>query len=88
MNLHYILEIDIWDSILGCECEFKIFDDNIKCNIKPFTKSGNLMLYIGKGYPNGKYKTNLIVEVKIKDLLELNGEQLDLVRKIKDIGEQ
>ena len=88
LNLHYILEIDFWDSILGCECEFNILDDNIKCNIKPFTKTGNLLLMIGKGYPNGRYRTNLIIEIKIKDLTELNEEQLDLVRKIKEIGEQ
>ena len=87
-NLHYILEIDIWDSILGCECKFKVFDDEIKCNIKPYTKSGNLLLLIGKGYPNDKYKTNLIIEVKVKDLFNLNDEQLDLVRRIKEIGEQ
>ena len=88
LNLHYILEIDFWDSILGCECEFNILDDNIKCNIKPFTKTGNLLLMIGKGYPNGRYRTNLIIEIKIKDLTELNEEQFDLVRKIKEIGEQ
>lgn len=88
LNLHYILEIDVWDSILGCECKFKVFDEEIKCNIKPFTKTGNLLLIIGKGYPNGKYKTNLIIEVKVKDLIELNEEQIDLVRKIKEIGEQ
>ena len=44
-------------------------------------------MVIGKGYPNGNYKTNLIIEIKVKDLLELNEEQLDLVRKIKEIGE-
>jgi DnaJ-class molecular chaperone len=82
------LEIDLWDSILGCECEFKVFDEEIKCNIKPFTKTGNLLLIIGEGYPNGKYKTNLIIEVKVNDLLNLNDEQLDLVRKIKEIGER
>jgi len=87
-NLHYILDIDLWDSILGCECKFKVFDEEIKCNIKPFTKTGNLLLMIGKGYPNGKYKTNLIIEVKVNDLLNLNDEQLDLVRKIKEIGER
>lgn len=88
LNLHYVLEIDLWESILGFECEFNIFDENIKCNIKPFTKTGDLFLLIGKGYPNGKYKTNLIIEVKVKDLHKLNEEQLVLVRKIKEIGEQ
>lgn len=88
LNLHYILEIDLWDSILGVECKFKVFDEDIKCDIKPFTKQGYMLLIIGRGYPNGKYKTNLIIEVKVKDLNELNGEQLDLVRKIKEIGEQ
>lgn len=88
LNIHYILEIDFWDSILGCECEFNILDDTIKCNIKPFTKTGNLLLFLGKGYPNGRYRTNLIIEIKIKDLTELNEEQFDLVRKIKEIGEQ
>ena len=47
-----------------------------------------MFLLIGKGYPNGRYKTNLIIEIKVKDLLNLNDDQLDLVRKIKDIGEQ
>lgn len=87
LNLHYILEVGLWDSILGCECEFKVFDEDIKCNIKPFTKTGNLLMVIGKGYPNGNYKTNLIIEIKVKDLIELNEEQLNLVRKIKEIGE-
>lgn len=87
-NLHYILEIDIWESILGLECEIDIFGDVIKCSIKPFTKTGDMFLLIGKGYPNGRYKTNLIIEIKVKDLLNLNEEQLDLVRKIKEIGEQ
>ena len=88
LNLHYILEIDLWDSILGFECEFKVFDENIKCNIKPFTKSGDMLLLIGKGYPNGRYRTNLILEVKVKNLCKLSEKQLDLVREIKEIGEQ
>ena len=88
LNLHYILEIDLWDSILGFECEFKVFDENIKCNIKPFTKTGDMLLLIGKGYPNGRYRTNLILEVKVKNLCKLSEKQLDLVREIKEIGEQ
>jgi DnaJ-class molecular chaperone len=88
LNLHYILEIDLWDSILGFECEFNVFDEDIKCSIKPFTRTGDMFLLIGKGYPNGKYKTNLIIEIKVKDLIELNEEQLNLVRKIKEIGNQ
>ena len=87
-NLHYILEIDIWESILGLECEIEVFGEVIKCSIKPFAKTGDMFLLIGKGYPNGRYKTNLIIEIRVKDLLELNEEQLDLVRKIKEIGEQ
>ena len=87
LNLHYILDIDIWDAILGFECEIKVFDENIKCNIKPYTKTGDMFLLIGKGYPNGRYKTNLIIEVKVKDLLKLNEEQLNLVKKIKEISE-
>jgi DnaJ-class molecular chaperone len=88
LNLHYVLEIDLWESILGIECEFKVFDEDIKCNIKPFTRTGDMFLLIGKGYPNGRYKTNLIIEIKVKDLLKLNEEQLELVRKIKNIEEQ
>ena len=87
-NLHYILEIDLWESILGSECEFKVFEENIKCNIKPFSKTGDMFLLIGKGYPNGRYKTNLIIEIKVKDLRELNDEQLELVRKIKEISDK
>ena len=88
LNLHYILEVDIWESILGFECEFKVFDEDIKCNIKPYSKNGDMFLLIGKGYPNGRYKTNLIVEIKIKDLDKLNEEQIELVRQIKEIGER
>ena len=88
LNLHYILEIDLWDSILGLESEFKIFDEVIKCNIKPFSRTGSMFLLLGKGYPNGRYKTNLIIEIKVKELLDLTDEQLDLVKKIKEIGEQ
>jgi DnaJ-class molecular chaperone len=87
LNLHYILEIELWDSILGFETEIKIFDENVKCKIKPFTKTGDIFLLIGKGYPNGRYKTNLIIEIKVKNLLELNEEQLELVRRIKEMGE-
>ena len=46
-----------------------------------------MILLIGKGYPNGRYKTNLIIEIKVRDLLKLSEEQLKLVRKIKEIGE-
>lgn len=88
LNLHYILEIDLWDSILGLEYIFKVFDEEVKCVIKPFTKTGDKFLLIGKGYPNGRYKTNLIIEIKVKNLINLNKEQLDLVRQIKEIGEQ
>ena len=86
-NLHYILEIDIWESILGLECEIDIFGEVIRCSIKPFTKTGDMFLLIGKGYPNGRSPPNLLIEIKVKDLLNLNEEQLDLVRKIKEIGE-
>ena len=78
----------MWESILGLECEFKVFDEIIKCNIKPYTKTGDMFLIMGKGYPNGRYKTNLIIEIKVKDLFKLNEEQLDLVRKIMEIGER
>ena len=65
------------------------FINSIKIkNIKPFAKTGDMFLLIGKGYPNGRYKTNLIIEIKVKDLLKLSEEQLDLVRKIKEIGER
>ena len=57
-------------------------------NIKPFTRTGDMFLLIGKGYPNGRYKTNLIIEIKVNDLFELNEEQLELVRQIKEIGER
>ena len=87
-NLHYVLDISIWESILGFECNIAIFDEDIKCSVKPFTKTGDMFLLIGKGYPNGRYKTNLIIEIKVKDLHELTEEQLDLVRQIKEIGER
>lgn len=64
------------------------FYEVIKCNIKPFSKTGDMFLLIGKGYPNGRYKTNLIIEIKVKKLITLNEEQLELIRKIKEIGEQ
>jgi hypothetical protein len=47
-----------------------------------------MLLLIGKGYPNGGYRTNLILEVKVKNLCKLSEKQLDLVREIKEIGEQ
>jgi hypothetical protein len=47
-----------------------------------------MFLLIGKGYPKGGYKTNLIIEINVRDLLELSEDQLDLVRKIKEIGER
>ena len=84
-NLHYILEVDLWDSILGLEHKIKVFDEYVICNIKPFTKTGDMFLLIGKGYPNGKYKTNLIIEIKVKELLKLNEEQLKLVKQIKEL---
>lgn len=87
-NLHYILEIDLWDSILGFECGIKVFDEDIVCDIKPFSKTGDMFMLIGKGYPNGRYKTNLIIEVKVKELYHLTDEQIGLVRKIKELGEQ
>jgi DnaJ-class molecular chaperone len=87
-NLHYILDIDIWEAILGVECEVKVFDEDITCNIKPFSKTGDKIIVIGKGYPNGKYRTNLIIEIKINDLHKLTDEQLELVRKIKEIEER
>ena len=88
LNLHYVLEIDIWESILGLECEIKVFDEDIKCNIKPYSKTGDMIMVIGKGYPNGIYRTNLIIETKVKNLSKLTEEQLNLVRKIKEMGEQ
>ena len=44
-----------------------------------------MFLLIGKGYPNGKYKTNLIIEIKVKELFKLNEEQLKLVKQIKEL---
>ena len=88
LNLHYVLEIDIWEAILGLECEIKVFDEDIKCNIKPYSKTGDMIMVIGKGYPNGRYRTNLIIETKVKNLSKLTEEQLNLVRKIKEMGEQ
>ena len=88
MNLHYVLEIDLWESILGFECDVKIFDEVIKCVIKPYTKTGDMFLMLGKGYPNGRYKTNLIIEIKVKNLVNLSEEQLELIRQIKELGER
>ena len=88
LNLHYVLEIDLWESILGFECDVKIFDEVIKCVIKPYTKTGDMFLMLGKGYPNGRYKTNLIIEIKVKNLVNLSEEQLELIRQIKELGER
>ena len=41
--------------------------------------------YCSKDCPIGQ---KYVPEIKVKDLLNLNDDQLDLVRKIKDIGEQ
>ena len=43
--------------ILGLECEFKVFDEINKCNIKPYTKTGDMFLVVGKGI--------LMVDIKL-----------------------
>jgi curved DNA-binding protein CbpA len=55
-------------------------DEDIKNSYRQLCK-----IYHPDRNPNNESK---FIEIKVRDLLELKEEQLDLVRKIKEIGEQ
>lgn len=88
VNIKNNIELTLDECYYGCLKKYRLFSGLYDVVVPQYSKPGDMFLLIGKGYPNGRYKTNLIIEIKVKNLLELNEEQLELVRRIKEIGER
>lgn len=85
-NLHCVKEVDIWDGILGCDTCVDVFGNTVNFTVKPNTYNNMTMVIIGKGYPIGDRHTPLVIEVKIIHPKSLSEEQIEHIKKIRELN--
>lgn len=87
-GLHKIHRVDSFDAILGGKSSIEIFDKKINFTIPPGTQNGTALRINGKGFPIynqvEKYG-DLYINVLIELPKDLNQDELDLLRKVKNL---
>lgn len=87
-TLEVMHSIDWKDAILGGEDEVDIFDKVVKFRIRPYTQNGGYTIVSNAGIPKFKQEGygNLKVNFIVKMPKTLNNEQIELMKKIREIG--
>lgn len=80
------LTIPFYDMLLGCEIEVKTPVNAVKLKVPKNSHEGKVLRIIGKGMPiyNTDQYGNLMVKLRTSTIT-LNEEQLEYVKKIKDL---
>ncbi len=87
-NLACRLPITFSQAVLGAEVEVPTLYGNERLNIKPGTKSHEILTIAGKGMPrlDSAGKGDLYVQVILKVPQKLNKEQKELLRKFAEVS--
>lgn len=87
-TLEVMHSIDWKDAILGANDEIEIFDKYVKFTIRPFMQNGGYTLVGNAGFPKFKQEGcgNLKINFIVKMPKTLTNEQIELMRKIREIG--
>ena len=84
-NIHIKKNIEWYDGILGTSFSIDILGENLEINVKKYSKTGDRIMVIGKGYPIGNRRLPVIIELNVNPPHNLNNEELELIERIKDI---
>jgi len=86
-DLQTKLKVNIFDLILGAEASVQVFDSTYRFILKPGTQPGTVLRLKNKGMPVMNFpdhKGNLFVELVAEIPTNLSGEQLDIIRELKE----
>ncbi len=86
-SLIYEKEISVWDAILGTELEIKTIDKKtLNISIPKGMQPDTVLSCRGEGLPNvrTRQRGNLLIKIKVKVPKNLNTEQEQLIKQIKD----
>ncbi len=87
-NLHVIVDLDLYQALLGGELMVDTFSGKVKLNIKPETQNGTKVKLKGKGFP--KYKKEgqfggLYITYKIKIPTNLSEQEKTLMKELQKL---
>ncbi len=80
-------EISVWDAMLGTEVEIKTLDKKtLNINIPKGMQPETVLSCRGEGLPNvrTRQRGNLLIKIKVRVPKNLNTEQEQLIKQIKD----
>jgi curved DNA-binding protein len=89
-NLHTEVKADLYTALLGGEVTVPTLSGNVVLKIPPGTQPGQTFRLSGKGMPNLKNpgsRGDLFVRVGVRLPRNLNTEQTELIKKLKDLSE-
>jgi curved DNA-binding protein len=88
-GLHTIMHVPLYDAVLGSKQTLHLFDKTISFTVPPETFHGKVLRIRGKGMPLWKRENefgNLLVSIFIEMPKELNQEEIELFKKLKQIS--
>ncbi len=80
-------EISVWDALIGTQIEITTLDNKtLNINIPKGTQPETVLSCRGEGLPNmrTRQRGNLLIKIKVKVPKNLNTEQEQLIKQIKD----
>jgi DnaJ-class molecular chaperone len=79
-------EVTVWDALLGASIEIQTLDrKTLSMNLLPGTQPDTVMSCKGEGLPNmrTRQRGNLLIRIKITVPKNLNPEQINMIKQIK-----
>ena len=79
-------EVSVWDALLGASIEIQTLDrKTLSINLPPSTQPDTVMSCKGEGLPNmrTRQRGNLLIRIKITIPKNLNPEQINMIKQIK-----
>ncbi len=80
-------EISVWDALIGTQVEIETLDGKtLTINIPKGTQPDTVLSCRGEGLPNmrTRQRGNLLIKIKVKVPKNLNTEQEQLIKKLRD----
>jgi molecular chaperone DnaJ len=78
--------VSVWDALLGASIEIQTLDrKTLSMNLPPGTQPDTVMSCKGEGLPNmrTRQRGNLLIRIKITVPKNLNPEQINMIKQIK-----
>jgi molecular chaperone DnaJ len=86
LNIHKKEKLSIFDLMLGTQLEFDTLDGKVKINVDKLCPPDKTYRLVGKGLVDGRsgLRGNLYVNIEAEMPKELNGEQEETIKKLKE----